>query len=62
MAYYWFDSFPKGKVENLGDLCSQDFNMQSSQCKLPDRQWLSDGKVCLVRYTPKEDFPLLIQC
>ncbi|MBM3233775.1 hypothetical protein FJZ19_01640 [Candidatus Pacearchaeota archaeon] len=62
MAYYWLDSFPKDKVENLADLCSRELNMQDSSCELPNRQWLSDNKVCLVRYTPKEDFPLLVQC
>ena len=60
MAYYWFDLFPEKKVENLADLCIR-IGMDNSECELPDRQWLSGGKVCLVRYTPREDFQLLVQ-
>jgi hypothetical protein len=62
LYYYCFNSFPEDKVKDLADLCSREHNMREDQCELPARQWLSQDKVCLVRYTPKENFPLLVEC
>jgi hypothetical protein len=61
MPYYSFDSFPEDKIESLADLCINDLKMIEDRCENPNRQWSGEGAVCLVRYSPQDNFPLLVQ-
>ena len=60
MPYYLLNSYPQEEVGELEQLCL-DVGMKEFRCCLPNRQWLVDGEVSLVRFIPSHPFPLLVQ-